>query len=96
MAKKIAGIFDSMSDNEDEFFTPSVNKTISKSAEPKQPKELTESDKKALRYVTGRQTYTCGELLCISVLPCLILVKKKYHLEMTIQTYLLEVHQLLR
>ena len=53
MAKKIAGIFDSMSDDEDEFFTPSVNKTISKSAEPKQPKELTESDKKALRYVTG-------------------------------------------
>lgn len=50
--KKVAGIFDSMSDDDDEFFTPSVNKTISKSAEPKQQKkELTESDKKALRYI---------------------------------------------
>ena len=53
VTKKVAGIFDSMSDDDDEFFTPSINKTISKSAEPKETKkELTESDKKALRYIT--------------------------------------------
>jgi len=59
VAKKVGGIFDSMSDDDDEFFTPSVNKTISKSAEPKETKkELSESDKKALRFVYTPCTHT--------------------------------------
>ena len=48
LAKKVEGIFDSMSDDDD-FFTPSITvKSVPKTAPPK--KELSESDKKALRY----------------------------------------------
>ena len=48
IAKKVVGIFDSMSDDDD-FFTPSITiKSVPKTAPPK--KELSESDKKALRY----------------------------------------------
>jgi len=48
VAKKVGGIFDSMSDDDD-FFTPSITvKSVPKTTPPK--KELSESDKKALRY----------------------------------------------
>ena len=50
LASKVGGIFDSVSDDED-FFTPSITvKAVPKTATAK--KELTESDKKALRYCT--------------------------------------------
>lgn len=49
LAKKVGGIFDSMSDDDD-FFTPSISKSVSKtSAAAASKKELSESDKKALR-----------------------------------------------
>ena len=48
LAKKVGGIFDSMSDDDD-FFTPSITKSVSK-VTPAPKKELSESDKKALRY----------------------------------------------
>ena len=48
LADKVGGIFNSMSDDDD-FFTPSITvKSVPKTAPPK--KELSESDKKALRY----------------------------------------------
>ena len=50
IAKKVGGIFDSASDDDD-FFTPSITKSVPKTTAPAK-KELSESDKKALRYLT--------------------------------------------
>ena len=60
VAKKIGGVFGSSSDDDD-LFTTSISKSVSKST-PAPKKELSESDKKVLRYSTTHTQFSLSQL----------------------------------